>query len=186
MLQQFFGIRSPCYPHNISGMWKTCHSFSNTEDFRYRPGITYRGIASYKRCLYLSVTEMDCGALYGYKVPALSCGKPEKQLKSLWIWDNLGSFIAGFTTFVPLTYHLPSPLTSQISWRGCSWRQRHFLNNEITETSPWSMVSRGNGPWMASFWVITICTAQICMDMIEYASLKRTLEFRHLRDVNLQ
>ena len=59
MLQQFFGIRSPCYPHNISGMWKTCHSFSNTEDFRYRPGITYRGIASYKRCLYLSVTEMD-------------------------------------------------------------------------------------------------------------------------------
>lgn len=60
MLQQFFGIRYPCYPHNISGMWKTCHSFScNTEDFRYRPGITYRGIANYKRCLYLSVTEMD-------------------------------------------------------------------------------------------------------------------------------
>ena len=137
----------------------------------------------------LPVCHRDgCGALYGYKVPALmSCGKPEKQLKTLWIWDNLGSLIAGFTTFVPLTYHVPSPLTSQISWRGCSsWRQRHFLNNEITETSPWSMVSRGNGPWMASFWVITIYTAQRCMDMIEYASLKRTLEFRHLRDVNLQ
>lgn len=29
------------------------------EDFRYRPGITYRGIASYDQCLYLSVTEMD-------------------------------------------------------------------------------------------------------------------------------
>eukprot|EP00435_Cladocopium_sp_Y103_P010049 s2168_g2.t1 len=34
-------------------------NFNLKGDFRYRPGITYRGIANYKRCLYLSVTEMD-------------------------------------------------------------------------------------------------------------------------------
>ncbi|CAJ1398864.1 unnamed protein product [Effrenium voratum] len=34
-------------------------NFNLQGDFRYRPGITYRGIASYKKCLYLSVTEMD-------------------------------------------------------------------------------------------------------------------------------
>mmetsp|Transcript_35017 Transcript_35017/g.65216 ORF Transcript_35017/g.65216 Transcript_35017/m.65216 type:complete len:363 (-) Transcript_35017:72-1160(-) len=31
--------------------------------FRYRPGITYRGIASFQRCLYVSVTEMDVVAV---------------------------------------------------------------------------------------------------------------------------
>lgn len=31
--------------------------------FRYRPGITYRGIANYQKCLYLSVTEMDVVAV---------------------------------------------------------------------------------------------------------------------------
>lgn len=38
-------------------------NFNLQGDFRYRPGITYRGIASYKRCLYLSVTEMDVVAV---------------------------------------------------------------------------------------------------------------------------
>eukprot|EP00913_Durusdinium_trenchii_P029961 g28076.t1 len=38
-------------------------NFNLKGDFRYRPGITYRGIASYKKCLYLSVTEMDVVAV---------------------------------------------------------------------------------------------------------------------------
>lgn len=38
------------------------HMFSPPEDFRYRPGITYRGIANYQHCLYLAVTEMNVAA----------------------------------------------------------------------------------------------------------------------------
>lgn len=38
-------------------------NFNLHGDFRYRPGITYRGIANYKHCLYLAVTEMNVVAV---------------------------------------------------------------------------------------------------------------------------
>ena len=83
LLQQYFGISSPCYPH-IS--MKTCHS---TEAFRYRPGITYRGIANYQKCLYLSVTEMDvvpCSSQIW--ISKMGTPNPPLQFSGVSFWNN--------------------------------------------------------------------------------------------------
>eukprot|EP00439_Symbiodinium_sp_Y106_P080021 s64_g18.t1 len=60
-------------------------------DFRYRPGITYRGIASYKECLYLSVTEMDVVAVICNNLTHVSHRIPVRHPigPSAIVWEGL-------------------------------------------------------------------------------------------------
>jgi len=112
-------------------------------DFRYRPGITYRGIASYKECLYLSVTEMDVVAVICNNLTHVSHRIPVRHPIGLLVdEEHQRLYIASPTK----QKHEPGEIAV---WDLESRRFRHGLTHDGMK-HPTNMVMRGTSLIVAS------------------------------------